>query len=202
MSDMITILAQQRVYNRTFKVLCVIGALVFCSSCAMKSPFTAKNSCGSYTVMGKTYFPMKSVEAGFVQKGTASWYGPGFHGKKTANGEVYDMDALTAAHNVLPLNSLVKVRNLDNDKEITVRINDRGPFIGERILDLSRASADRLGILGPGTAPVQITVLESGGKALASKQKTPNTAKVEHSIAKGPNPYFTGKSFTLLALRR
>ena len=98
-------------------------------------------------------------DVGYTEKGVASWYGPGFHGRRTANGEVYDMDELTAAHKSLPFDSIVEVRNRDNGKRVRVRINDRGPFVGGRIIDLSRRAAKEIGMLGPGTAKVEIRVV-------------------------------------------
>ena len=94
-----------------------------------------------------------------VEEGTASWYGPGFHGKKTASGERYDMEELTAAHRTLPFGTVVLVTNLENRKEVRLRVNDRGPFAKKRILDVSKAGARSLGMLGPGTATVRIEVL-------------------------------------------
>jgi rare lipoprotein A len=94
-----------------------------------------------------------------VQRGIASWYGPGFHGNRTASGQRYDMWALTAAHRTLPMGTIVEVRNLDNDRVVRVTINDRGPFKKHRVLDLSRAAAEALGIVGPGTAPVEIVAV-------------------------------------------
>jgi len=91
-----------------------------------------------------------------VERGIASWYGPGFHGKFTASGERYDMDAMTAAHRTLPFGTVVEVHNLENGRSTRVKINDRGPFVKNRILDLSRAAARALGIYGPGTAMVEI----------------------------------------------
>ncbi len=149
--------------------------------------------------MGKTYYPLKSVKSGYIQRGTASWYGPGFHGKKTANGETYDMHAMTAAHNILPLGCLVKVCNLKNNKEAIVRINDRGPFIDDRVIDLSHASARELGMLGPGTAPVEIEVVDGAKTMLASRKKPDSPPIVEK---KGPNPFFAGRYLTLTALWR
>ncbi len=176
-------------------ILLIVSALL---GCAARTPLVKEGAPGSYTVMGKTYLPMKEVRPGYSQDGTASWYGPGFHGKKTATGEVYDMNAMTAAHNVLPLNSVVRVTNLANNKEVTVRINDRGPFVGDRVLDLSLASAKELGMVGPGTAPVRVTVVKPGEVKLASK-----AGPVKANAPKfSPNPYYSGKSFTLLALRR
>ncbi len=102
---------------------------------------------------------------GFTQKGIASWYGPGFDGKLTANGEVYDMNALTAAHKKLPFNTRVVVTNRDNGKKVQVRINDRGPFVRGRVIDLSRAAAERIEMLGPGTARVTLRVVRQSTKA-------------------------------------
>jgi len=96
---------------------------------------------------------------GFVERGTASWYGPGFHGNRTANGEVYDMHKLTAAHRTLPLGSLAVVTSLSTGRQVTVRINDRGPFVRGRILDLSLAGAQALGMTGRGTDEVEVKVV-------------------------------------------
>jgi rare lipoprotein A len=111
-----------------------------------------------YTVMGKTYHPLPTAD-GYQEKGLASWYGPNFHGKRTSNGEVYDMEAMTAAHKTLPLDTWVEVRNVDNGKTIVVRVNDRGPFVDGRIIDLSKAAARESGVLGPGTARVEVVAL-------------------------------------------
>lgn len=93
--------------------------------------------------------------------GIASWYGPTFHGKSTANGETYDQNELTAAHKTLPFNTVVKVTNLENGKSVTVRINDRGPYAGDRIIDLSRAAAEQIDMIGPGTAEVRLELVSS-----------------------------------------
>jgi rare lipoprotein A len=175
-----------------FWIILLIFALA--AGCANNRCLVKDKPAKTYTVMGKTYQPMKNVKPGYVQKGTASWYGPGFHGKKTANGEVYDMNELTAAHNVLPLNSVVRVKNLDNNKEITVRINDRGPFVGDRVLDLSLASAKELGMTTAGTAPVRITVIKDGA--------TGETLRNPLLLASGPNPYYSERSAGLLGLTR
>jgi rare lipoprotein A (peptidoglycan hydrolase) len=95
------------------------------------------------------------------QEGVGSWYGPGFHGKRTANGEVYDQYELTAAHQTLPLGTRVMVTSLTNDRAVEVRINDRGPFIGGRIVDLSYAAASVIGMIGPGTMRVSLEVLDA-----------------------------------------
>ncbi len=101
---------------------------------------------------------------GYVQQGIASWYGPGFHGNRTANGERYDMDQLTAAHRTLPMGSLVEVRSLTNGRRVTVRINDRGPFVRGRIIDLSRKGAQSLGMAVKGTDEVEIRVIGYRGR--------------------------------------
>ena len=97
-----------------------------------------------------------------VYKGVSSWYGPDFHGKLTANGEVYDQYGITAAHKELPLNTVVRVTNLDNNKSIILRINDRGPYAKNRILDCSYGAAKKLDFLNQGTANVKIEVIEFG----------------------------------------
>ena len=111
-----------------------------------------------YTVNGQRYEPLRTHE-GFTQTGVASWYGKDFHGKKTSNGEVYDMHAMTAAHKTLPLGVYVKVHNKDNGRDTIVRVNDRGPFVKNRIIDLSYAAAKKLGVDIAGTAPVRIEAL-------------------------------------------
>jgi peptidoglycan lytic transglycosylase len=109
---------------------------------------------------------------GATQVGTASWYGPGFHGNRTSSGEVYDQYDLTAAHQTLPLGTRVIVTNLDNGRAVEVRINDRGPFVKDRTIDLSYAAARTLGMIGPGTAPVRIEVLGGNPARLASAAYT------------------------------
>ncbi|PIE45808.1 MAG: hypothetical protein CSA44_01540 [Gammaproteobacteria bacterium] len=108
-----------------------------------------------YTVRGKRYRVFAS-ETNFQQIGTASWYGARFHGRKTANGELYNMQAMTAAHKTLPLGTKVQVTNLANGKKVIVRINDRGPFHKGRIIDLSKKAAKRLGIISSGYGKVHI----------------------------------------------
>ena len=111
-----------------------------------------------YVVNGTKFYPLSSSE-GFVQTGLASWYGPKFHGNKTASGERYNMYKKTAAHKTLPLGTYVKVLNLDNGKQTVVRINDRGPFVKGRIIDLSYTAAKEIGLVGPGVAKVKVTAL-------------------------------------------
>jgi rare lipoprotein A len=109
-----------------------------------------------------TYFPGYPV--GFVERGVASWYGPGFHGNKTANGERYDMHQLTAAHRTLPLGSIAVVRSMSTGRQVTVRINDRGPFARGRVLDLSLAGAQALGMTGAGTDQIELRVVGYQGR--------------------------------------
>jgi rare lipoprotein A len=123
-----------------------------------------------YVVNGKTYYPTV-VQTGNIYRGIASWYGPNFHGKKTSNGEYYDMYALTAANKTLPMNTIVKVTNLLNGKSVVVRINDRGPFVKNRIIDLSYAAAKRLDVVSKGTAPVRLEILGFNGIITAKSAK-------------------------------
>ena len=109
------------------------------------------------------YFPGYPI--GFVERGVASWYGPGFHGNKTANGERYDMHQLTAAHRTLPLGSIAVVRSMSTGRQVTVRINDRGPFARGRVLDLSLAGANALGMIGAGTDEIELRVVGYQGRA-------------------------------------
>ena len=135
----------------------------------------------SYKVAGKTYKTMRTMPASFSQSGNASWYGGQFHGRKTANGERYNMNALTAAHRTLPLGSTVKVTNTRNGKSVIVRVNDRGPFHGNRVLDLSKAAATQLGFISQGTAHVKIE--PNGG------------AKAAPALAQGKDIYVDLKRF-------
>lgn len=111
-----------------------------------------------YTVLGKTYWLMDDERA-YKERGTASWYGYKFNGERTSNGELYDMFSMTAAHKTLPIPSYVRVTNLDNRKTVVVRVNDRGPFHEDRIIDLSYAAAQRLGITREGTGRVEVEIV-------------------------------------------
>jgi len=114
-----------------------------------------------YTVLGQTYYLMED-ETDYRERGIASWYGKKFHGRRTSNGEVYDMYAMTAAHKKLPIPSYVRVTNLENDRQVVVRVNDRGPFHENRIIDLSYAAAQRLGFADQGTAEVEVEIIVPG----------------------------------------
>ena len=132
-------------------------------------PQTSRSASGnpsSYVVAGKRYYVIGNAK-GFKQRGIASWYGKKFHGRKTSSGEVYNMYAMTAAHKTLPIPVYVRVRNLTNSRSAVVKVNDRGPFVSGRIIDLSYAAAQKLDIIGAGTARVEITILVPGQSASA-----------------------------------
>jgi rare lipoprotein A len=118
-----------------------------------------------YSVLGRSYAPMTEL-APYRERGMASWYGKRYHGKRTSSGELYDMYAMTAAHTTLPIPSYVRVTNLDNERSVIVRINDRGPFVGDRLIDLSYVAAHKLGIVRNGAAPVEVeTILPTSESA-------------------------------------
>jgi rare lipoprotein A len=128
-------------------------------------PPTGLRSQKPYHIKGVWYYPLPSAD-GYVEEGLASWYGPEFHGKPTSCGEPYDMNALTAAHKTLPLGTYVKVTNQRNSRSVILRINDRGPFVSGRIIDLSCRGAQELGSYGPGLAPVRVEAVQ-----VASEQR-------------------------------
>jgi rare lipoprotein A len=152
-----------------------------CTKSAPK-PVTAPGKPKPYRV-GKTWYQPIPDAKGFSQTGTASWYGKKFHGRKTSSGETYNMYAMTAAHKTLPFGTYLRVRNLDNDKQIVVKVNDRGPFVRSRIIDLSYTAADKLDMLGTGTASVKIVAL---GKTRSSPDKKETTVTFE------PVDYYKG----------
>ena len=117
-----------------------------------------------YKIMGKWYYPKEDYS--YSEVGTASWYGKDFHAKRTANGEKYDMNALTAAHRTLPLPSIVKVTNLENGRSLVLRVNDRGPYAKNRIIDVSKRASQLLGFFTQGTTKVRVEVMEKESKAL------------------------------------
>lgn len=122
-------------------------------------PKSRGGNASSYVVFGQTYRVLNSSR-GFTQTGTASWYGKKFHGHLTSNGEVYDMYAMSAAHTRLPLPTYVRVTNIANNRQVIVRVNDRGPFVGNRIIDLSYAAAYRLDMVNTGVAKVRIEAID------------------------------------------
>lgn len=135
----------------------------------------------SYVVQGKRYYTLKSSR-GFVQQGVASWYGTKFHNKKTSSGESYDMWKMTAAHKRLPLPTYVEVTNLENKKKVIVRVNDRGPFVDNRIIDLSYAAAMKLDITESGTAVVEVRAIDVNNfEASPVEDAAPQIEKVDLS---------------------
>ncbi|HET9579082.1 MAG TPA: septal ring lytic transglycosylase RlpA family protein [Usitatibacter sp.] len=141
-----------------------------------------------YTVFGRTYVPVVNKDA-YKERGLASWYGRKFHGQKTSSGETYDMFAMTAAHKTLPIPSFARVTNLENGKSVVVRINDRGPFHSNRIIDLSYAAAKKLGILGKGSAMVEVERVFAGMPAqppVQAKAQPPSPPAPEASAIESP----------------
>ncbi len=134
-----------------------------------------------YTVMGKKYYPTLA-RVGDDLNGIASWYGPNFHAKKTSNGETYNMYAMTAAHKTLPMNTMVKVENLDNGKSTIVRINDRGPFVTGRIIDLSNKAAHHIDMVKKGTAKVVVTILGFNAKIAQTRKERQAVAMVNNYL--------------------
>jgi rare lipoprotein A len=155
-------------FARTFGVLLMVASVAGCGS--HRAPGTGVASRGMYkvgapyTIDGITYTPMEEFQ--HAETGMASWYGPGFHGKYTANGEVYDQSDRTAAHRTLQMPSVVRVTNLDNGLSTVVRVNDRGPYARGRILDVSRAAAQELDMTRTGTAHVRIEQLAMESQAM------------------------------------
>lgn len=134
----------------------VVLLLAGCAGKAPRSRLPATQR--PYTVKGVTYTPLQSAR-GFREEGLASWYGPGFHGCQTSCGEIYDQYKPTCAHKLLPMHTMVRVTNLRNGRSAVLRVNDRGPFVAGRIVDVSKAGARKLGIYGPGTARVRLEVV-------------------------------------------
>jgi len=131
----------------------------------------------SYVVFGKRYYTLDS-SLGYRKRGIASWYGSKFHGRRTSNGEVYDMYAMTAAHKKLPLPTYAEVTNLENGKRVIVRVNDRGPFHENRIIDLSYAAANRIGMLSKGTAMVEVRAIDPRAPSTTASANPAPTASI------------------------
>jgi rare lipoprotein A len=134
------------------------------------NPYTSR----PYTVLGRTYTPQTQLTP-YQQRGVASWYGKRYHGQKTSSGEIYDMYALSAAHTLLPLPSYARVTNVANGKSVVVRVNDRGPFHEDRLIDLSYAAAHRIGIIGQGSALVEVESIIPGSGEAAPAASAPAT---------------------------
>lgn len=145
-------------------------------------PLSRYGNMASYEVFGKRYFTLASSE-GYVERGVASWYGKKFHGRRTSSGESYDMYEMTAAHKTLPLPSYAEVTNLENGRKVIVRINDRGPFHGDRLIDLSYSAATKLGIVSRGTGKVEVRAIQPEQQAsMPAKQ----TAVAANPTQQGP----------------
>ncbi|KPU52017.1 rare lipoA family protein [Pseudomonas fluorescens] len=148
-----------------------------------------------YSVLGKTYFPLQESRT-YVASGTASWYGTKFHGQNTANGEVYDLYGMSAAHKTLPLPSYVRVTNLDNNKSVILRVNDRGPFYSDRIIDLSYAAAKKLGYAEIGTARVKVEGIDPQAYWAAKGRPAPLMLN-EPQVAQNSAPVITASAGTV-----
>ncbi len=140
-----------------------------------------------YTVLGKTYTVLPDSK-GFVEQGIASWYGNKFHGRKTSNGEIYSMYGMTAAHKNLPIPSYVRVTNLDNGRQVVVRVNDRGPFHEGRVIDLTYAAASKLGFVKLGTAPVRVEAVGPGDQSATAQMASVTAAPHQLSAASSSAP--------------
>lgn len=152
----------------------------------------------SYIVLGKQYRTLGTA-AGYVERGFASWYGPGFHGKNTSSGEPYDMDKMTAASPVLPLPSYARVTNLETGTSIIVRVNDRGPFHKNRIMDLSRVAATKLGIIGNGTGLVEVRGLVAGEESAPPPKPQPIKGDIYIQVGAFADPDNAKRNQTLIA---
>lgn len=134
-------------------------SFVFISACGVTKR-GGNFSTGDTSKKSNKTAELVSNDAREIETGMASWYGPNFHGKLTANGETYDMDGITAAHRTLPFGTVLLVENIDNGRTVQVRVNDRGPFAKDRIIDLSKGAAESVDMIGPGTANVRLYLLE------------------------------------------
>ncbi|SEM94914.1 rare lipoprotein A [Pseudomonas sp. ok272] len=153
---------------------------------------TGNYKANPYTVLGKTYYPMPESKR-YVETGTASWYGTKFHGQNTANGEVYDLYGMSAAHKTLPLPAYVRVTNLDNNRSVILRVNDRGPFYSDRIIDLSYAAAKKLGYAESGTARVKVEGIDPQEWWAAKGRPAPLMLN-EPQIAQNGGPVITAST--------
>lgn len=152
---------------------------------------TGNYKANPYTVLGKTYFPIQESR-NYRAEGTASWYGTKFHGQNTANGEVYDLYGMSAAHKTLPLPAYVRVTNLDNNRSVILRVNDRGPFYSDRIIDLSYAAAKKLGYAESGTARVRVEGIDPQQWWAARGQAAPMVLQQPQVAQTKPLPASTG----------
>ncbi|MBV1786724.1 septal ring lytic transglycosylase RlpA family protein [Marinobacterium sp. D7] len=145
-----------------------------------------------YRVLGQSYYVLDSAK-GYRERGTASWYGEKFHGHLTSNGETYDMYKMSAAHKSLPLPTFARVTNLDNGRQVIVRVNDRGPFHDDRLIDLSYAAASRLEMLGKGTARVEVEAIDPSAWGSATVLASAQTGNTTTGSATAANADATGR---------
>ncbi len=150
-------------------------------------PLSAYGNPRQYTVAGHSY-RVRSSSAGYMARGIASWYGTKFHGRRTSSGEPYDMYAMTAAHRTLPLPTFVRVTNLDNGRSVIVKVNDRGPFVKNRLIDLSYVAAKKLGVIATGTAPVEVRAIDPRQHQEAHATPIATTESVSSSAPPGSQP--------------
>jgi rare lipoprotein A len=187
-------------FLRLFAVFLLSLGLAACSSTPDRSVGRGTGTPGEfkigqpYDIGGVTYYPKEDYS--YDETGIASWYGPGFEGKQTANGETFDPNELTGAHRTLPMPSLVRVTNLDNGRSVVIRVNDRGPFAHGRIIDLSRRAAQLLDIHDAGTAKVRVKILEIESRAIADAARrrgyvAPGTSRsmIAQAQPRQPAPY-------------
>ena len=167
-----------------YQYVCIFIILsIFLTACVIgdKQP-TSKSKSGKSV--------KKSGFNGKTEVGMASWYGSKFHGRPTASGEIFEMDDLTAAHKKIPLGTWAYVTHLENGRTVLVKINDRGPFVDDRVIDLSLAAAKEIGMISDGTAHVRVKVIGEPGSRLAKRAVTSDKLKVSFHV---PNPYYTSK---------
>jgi rare lipoprotein A len=183
--------------RRLVQHLVIIGLMAGLAACAGRSPTPSAANRGqgtykvgdAYEIDGVWYYPHEDWS--YDQTGIASWYGEEFHGRYTANGEIFDLNALTAAHKTLPMPSIVQVTNLENGRSIQLRVNDRGPYVAGRIIDVSRRAAQLLGFEAQGTAKVEVKILVPQSIEVASLAR--------HGGASPPNPAYAAPVAPVLA---
>lgn len=156
--------------NHAVLIVLLLSLLPACSPAAPSSKNYSHPTQKPYVINNKVYYPIPS-SYGFTQSGIASWYGKDFHGRKTSNAETYNMHDMTAAHKTLPMNTVLLVKNLENNREVVIRVNDRGPFVRGRVIDLSYSAARKLDIVGNGTARVHLTALGDATKGGAELKR-------------------------------
>lgn len=169
-------------YLSPLRAIGVVASILTLAACGTTPKPDGRSSYkvgGTYVIAGQVYTPEENLR--YNESGMASWYGPGFHGKRTANGEAYDQQAMTAAHRTLPMPSVVRVTNVSNGNTVILRVNDRGPFAHNRIIDVSRAAAERLDMVRSGVANVRVEILAEESKRV--KEIAQNGGSVSEQVA-------------------